>query len=197
MMEPSETPAAAPAPEISCRHEYVRIFQRRLKGLDRRLVATKAYLPVGFKVGDFGHLSEGSYCFCTKCRKRLFPKRSQQEKDLARIERQRAKQAGIAAEFAAAAAEEDEDVLDFQPARVAAGSADFDEFEEKAVEEFDDDREKVEDDFASDEDKLTVELQVDELEVESVDVEDIKAEGVVLAADDDDESCVLDEDIES
>ncbi|MBA3993366.1 MAG: hypothetical protein C0469_07550 [Cyanobacteria bacterium DS2.3.42] len=68
----------------TCRHEYVTIYQRRLKGLDRRLVATRAYLPVGFKMADFGHLSEGSYCFCSRCRTRLFPKRSQAEKLKAR-----------------------------------------------------------------------------------------------------------------
>lgn len=68
----------------TCRHEYVKIYQRRLKGLDRRLVATRAYLPVGFKMADFGHLGEGSYCFCTRCRTRLFPKRSQAEKLKAR-----------------------------------------------------------------------------------------------------------------
>ncbi len=68
----------------ACRHEYVTIYQRRLKGLDRRLVATRAYLPVGFKMADFGHLSEGSYCFCSRCRTRLFPKRSQAEKLKAR-----------------------------------------------------------------------------------------------------------------
>ncbi|MBA3859311.1 MAG: hypothetical protein C0507_20600 [Cyanobacteria bacterium PR.3.49] len=60
------------------------IYQRRLKGLDRRLVATRAWLPVGFKMADFGHLGEGSYCFCSKCRTRLFPKRSQAEKLKAR-----------------------------------------------------------------------------------------------------------------
>ncbi len=68
----------------TCRHEYVTIYQRRLKGLDRRLVATRAYMPVGFKMADFGHLSEGSYCFCSRCRTRLFPKRSQAEKLKAR-----------------------------------------------------------------------------------------------------------------
>lgn len=69
----------------SCKHEFVRIYQRKLKGLERRLVATKAYLPVGFKMADFGHLSEGSYCFCTKCRARLFPKRTQADKAAARL----------------------------------------------------------------------------------------------------------------
>lgn len=191
MMESGNTTA-----ESNCRHEYVRIFQRRLKGLDRRLVSTKAYLPVGFKLGDFGHLSEGSYCFCTKCRKRLFPKRSQQEKDLARLERQRAKQAGLAAAFAAANAEEAEDdgyVLDF-----SAPDPDAEELPAKT--EFDEELEEaVANDLKnSDDDKMTVELQVDELEVESVDVEDIKAEGLILLADDDDEeSCALDEDDES
>jgi len=180
--------------ESTCRHEYVRIYQRRLKGLDRRLVATRAYLPVGFKIGDFGHLSEGSYCFCVTCRKRLFPKRSQQEKELARLERQRAKQAGVAADFALAMAEDD-----FLGTPVRTGVAEGDDFE-KSTDEFDDESEgagEKTEDFA-DEDKLTVELRVDELEVESVDVEDIKAEGVKLEVDDDyEESCELDEDVES
>lgn len=70
--------------ENTCKHEYVKIYQRRLKGLERRLVATKAYLPVGFKITDFSHLSEGSFCFCTKCRARLFPKRTNADRALAR-----------------------------------------------------------------------------------------------------------------
>lgn len=51
-------------------------------------MATKAYLPVGFKMADFGHLGEGSYCFCTKCRARLFPKRTAAEKAQARLQAQ-------------------------------------------------------------------------------------------------------------
>jgi hypothetical protein len=68
-----------------CRHEFVRIFQRKIKGLERRLVSTKAYLPVGFKMTDFSHLGEGSYCFCNKCRMRLFPKRTNADKAQARL----------------------------------------------------------------------------------------------------------------
>jgi hypothetical protein len=90
----------------SCRHEYVRIFQRRLKGLDRRLVSTKAYLPIGFKIGDFGHLGENSYCFCTKCRARLYPKRTQADKLQARLAAAAGK---LSAEQAALA---DQDLLD-------------------------------------------------------------------------------------
>ncbi len=59
-------------------------------------MATKAYLPVGFKLGDFNYLSEGSFCFCVSCRQRLFPKRTEQERELARIERKRAKDASEA-----------------------------------------------------------------------------------------------------
>ena len=77
--------------EQPCRHEYVKIIQRRLKGLERRLVSTRAYLPVGFKQADLSHLSEGSFCFCTKCRARLFPKRTQADKLKARIAMQEAK----------------------------------------------------------------------------------------------------------
>jgi hypothetical protein len=68
-----------------CRHEYVKIFQRKLKGLDRRMVATRGFLPIGFKQTDFGHLSEGSFCFCVKCRARLFPRRTVAEKAAARV----------------------------------------------------------------------------------------------------------------
>jgi len=71
--------------EVVCRHEFVTIFQRRLKGCDRRMVATKAYLPVGFKMGDLNHLGEGSYSFCSKCRTRLYPRRTNAEKAAARI----------------------------------------------------------------------------------------------------------------
>lgn len=97
----------------TCKHEFVRIYQRKLKGLERRLVATKAYLPVGFKMTDFGHLSEGSYCFCTKCRTRLFPKRTAAEKAQARLAAQ-AKAAGeaLAAENAENADLDNSDTLD-------------------------------------------------------------------------------------
>ena len=71
--------------EKPCRHEYVKIYQRKLKGLERRIVATKAYLPVGFKPTDFAHLGEGSFCFCTKCRARLYPRRTQAERLKARL----------------------------------------------------------------------------------------------------------------
>jgi len=71
--------------EKPCRHEYVKIFQRRLKGLERRLVSTRGYLPIGFKQADFGHLGEGSFCFCAKCRTRLFPRRTQADKAAARM----------------------------------------------------------------------------------------------------------------
>ena len=61
--------------EKSCRHEYVKIFQRKYKGLGRRLVSTKGYLPVGFSAKDFTYLGDGSFCFCTGCRLRLYPTR--------------------------------------------------------------------------------------------------------------------------
>lgn len=67
-----------------CRHEYVKIFQRRLKGLERRLMLTRGFLPTGFKAVDFGHLGDGSFCFCSHCRLRLYPRRTQAEKDAAR-----------------------------------------------------------------------------------------------------------------
>lgn len=96
---PAETCTRCPrlmSQEQSCRHEYVKIIQRRLKGLERRLVATRAYLPIGFKPTDLSHLGEGSYCFCTKCRARLFPRRTQAEKAAARLALAIAKEKGDA-----------------------------------------------------------------------------------------------------
>jgi hypothetical protein len=108
-----ESTAAA----VTCRHEYVLIFQRKLKGLERRLVATKAWLPVGFKPTDFSHLGEGSYCFCSRCRARLFPKRTNAEKALAK--------AALAAEKAQAliAAHEVTDSVDGEIGEAAEDAA--------------------------------------------------------------------------
>src|ERR1700737_1631312 len=61
--------------EKPCRHEYVKIFQRKYKDLGRRMVSTRGYLPTGFSNKDFAFLTSGAYCFCTNCRKRLFPTR--------------------------------------------------------------------------------------------------------------------------
>src|ERR1700678_3683817 len=61
--------------EKPCRHEYVKIFQRKYKDFGRRLVSTRGYLPTGFSSKDFSFLSAGSRCFCTKCHKRLYPLR--------------------------------------------------------------------------------------------------------------------------
>jgi hypothetical protein len=77
----------------NCRHEYILIIQRRLKGLERRLVATKAFLPTGFKRGDFNHLGEGSYSFCSKCRMRLHPKRTAADREQTRLEMAKKKKA--------------------------------------------------------------------------------------------------------
>lgn len=144
--------------EKPCRHEYVKIFQRKLKGLDRRLSVKKAFLPIGFKMGDFTHLGENSFCFCSKCRTRLYPRRSQAEKAANRLALAQGK---LSAEMDALAESGD------------------------AIQE------------ASDGDELNIgaNINVDELELEAVDAQDIVAEGVKLA--DDDESCKIvdDEDI--
>jgi hypothetical protein len=71
--------------EKPCRHEYVKIFQRKLKGLVRRLTSLRAYLPVGFKSADLSHLREGSFCFCVRCRARLYPRRTSAQKAAARL----------------------------------------------------------------------------------------------------------------
>lgn len=154
-----ETPFQENLPEVTtpsvklCRHEYVRIFQRRLKGLERRLVSTRAYLPTGFKMGDFGHLSEGSFCFCVNCRARLYPKRSQAEKAQARL---LAAQGKLAAEDLAA--------------QEAQGLGE-ETFEESAP------------------NTNSADIAIDEMIPESVDVQDIEAEGVKIEAEED--SCEL------
>lgn len=193
-----------------CRHEYVRIYQRRLKGLDRRLVSTKAYLPVGFKVGDFNYLGEGSYCFCSTCRQRLFPKRTTQEKALARQERKLAKlegAIGLPGEALVGAmahgAADDEGLLDEE------GGPVYDEFDEDAEPDMDeleedldagdtDDELDVEKETSveieDDSETIGVDVSVDELEVESVDMTDIKAEGVKIGDEDTfEEACEMDE----
>jgi hypothetical protein len=68
MIENSEKP---------CKHEYVKIFQRKYKNFGRRLVSTRGYLPTGFSNKDFSFLTGKACCFCTKCRKKLFPTRNE------------------------------------------------------------------------------------------------------------------------
>jgi hypothetical protein len=138
-MESPEKPA--------CRHEYVRIYQRKLKGLERRLVATKAWLPVGFKQTDFSHLSEGSYCFCSNCRARLYPKRTAAEKLEAR-------QALAASKLLLAeqAEQAEQDALDALEAEAIDG--------------------------VEDSGKTKGDIDVEELEVESVELEDLEGASV-------------------
>lgn len=164
-MENQEKPDTPP--EKPCKHEYVRIFQRKLKGLERRLVAQRAYLPVGFKLGDFQHLGENSYCFCTKCRTRLYPKRSQAEKELARQERAKQRLDKLSAE-----AENESDLeLDMEV--------------------------EPEQDSQDDEKESDVNIHVEEMDVELVGVEDIVQEGVKLqmdeSGDEDGDQCAADE----
>lgn len=124
------------------------------------MVAMRVFLPVGLKVGDFSHLSEGSYCFCTTCRTRLYPRRTAADKAAARV--------ALAMGKAAAAAEAELALTENVDALLE--SMDAQEVGQK-----------------------TVDIHVDELELESVDVQDITAEGVKLG-DDDEESCNLTDD---
>jgi hypothetical protein len=158
--------------EKPCRHEYVRIYQRKLKGLDRRLVSTRAYLPIGFKQADFSHLSEGSYCFCTKCRARLYPRRTAAEKAAARAANLQAK-----ADALAVLIEPEELDLQQLPELLeglteSSGEADVEQDE-----------------------KPQVDVHVEELELESVDVQDIEAEGVKLMDDDESDNLAGEEDM--
>ncbi len=121
--------------EKPCRHEFIKIFQRKLKGLERRLVPTKAYLPIGFKVADLGHLGEGSYAFCTRCRARLYPKRTAAEKAAARVAVALEKQQ---AELAAAAAKE-ETSLSIDVEELELESVDMEDIEAEGVKLAEDD----------------------------------------------------------
>lgn len=154
-----------------CRHEYVRIYQRKLKGLERRLVMTRAYLPVGFKPGDFGHLGEGSYCFCSKCRARLYPRRTQAEKLAARVALAQGK--ASAADAAAAELQERQDRSVLQEAAV-----------QEALQESGDSLQES-----------ALDIHVEELELESADIQDIEAEGVKLSSDEDETCSLNDEDL--
>lgn len=142
--------------EKPCRHEYVRIFQRRLKGLERRLDLTRGYLPTGFKTADFSHLGENSFCFCAKCRARLFPRRTQAEKNAVRVALVRAKL-------------EEEQILRAESDAMATDLNDADDL--------------FADSGTDSESSQTV--SVEELELTAVDVEDIEADGVKLPESDD------------
>jgi hypothetical protein len=145
--------------EKSCRHEYVKIFQRRLKGLERRLVATPGYLPIGFKQGDFTHLGEGSFCFCTRCRARLYPRRTQAEKAAARLALAESKPAGVPEEYT-------EPALDLSE----ASERDAAELGSEALTE-----------------AAASEINVDELDYESTEMQDIESDRVKLSEADEDE----------
>ena len=104
-------------------------------------------------------MSEGSFCFCVSCRARLFPKRTQAEKAQARL---------LAAQ-GKALSQESQDLLDEVGADVLSEVlAESEQIE--AVRESRD-------------------INVDELVPESVDVQDIEAEGIKLT--DEEESCEL------
>ena len=201
-------------PEKPCRHEYVRIYQRKLKGLERRLVSTKAWLPVGFKVGDFTHLGEGSYCFCATCRARLYPRRSQAEKAQARVAFAQGRANAAAAALAGISGREGADQLDMTdsearrkalayvgklaPSRKGDNSLDSDDADDADDLDDRDDSDEADalaDGSESQEGTISADIHVEELELEQVDVQDIEAEGVKLA--DDEETCNLsgDEDL--
>lgn len=149
--------------EKPCRHEYVRIYQRRLKGLDRRLVSTRAYLPIGFKQADFSHLSEGSYCFCQKCRARLYPKRTQADKLAARVALAQGKLNQL---------NENSEMLPPANLQELVDDVGLEVLESKLLA----DTQELDDNGSKD-------IHVEELELESVDAQDIEAEGVKLTED--------------
>jgi hypothetical protein len=163
--------------EKPCRHEYIKIFQRRLKGLDRRMVSTRGYLPVGFKATDFGHLGEGSYCFCATCRARLYPRRTQAEKAAARVALAQSKSAAQAAldelqmndlQLETAIPDSDLSDLALELAGVGSGAGEG---------------------GAPDASRnIAAEVHVEELDYVAVDMEDIEADGVKLSDDEEESS---------
>ena len=182
--EAPEEPAPPAAP--ACRHEYVRIYQRRIKGLERRLVSTRAYLPVGFKMADFGHLSEGSYCFCTKCRARLFPKRTAADKAQARIAAQNkialaqeammAIPAELAEELEMDASGPESDSITASPHRKSGKIVGL---PAGIGEEMSDEIE------SSDKLESSVSIQVEELEIDALELDEISDPGADIEAADD------------
>jgi hypothetical protein len=166
-------PDTSAPPAKPCRHEYVRIFQRKLKDLNRRMVCTKAYLPVGFKMGDFGHLGENSFCFCATCRVRLYPKRSQAEKAEARIQLAQGK--ALKAEQSLLGA----DLIEEVGAKALA----------ELLMRVDDDESAEPDEEEDDENVPKVDIHVEELEQEVVGVEDIDVES--LKGNQEEDSCEL------
>jgi hypothetical protein len=150
-----------PAPP--CRHEYVRIFQRKLKDLNRRMVCTKAYLPTGFKMGDFQHLGENSFCFCAKCRARLYPKRSQAEKAEARVQLAQSKALKLEQQSMLGA-----DLIE----EVGATAL------KKLLMHVDSNEDDEDVDDSDDENSSKADVHVEEMETEAVEVEDLDVDGL-------------------
>lgn len=155
--------------EKPCRHEYIKLFQRRLKGLDRRMVATRGYLPVGFKQADFGHLGEGSFCFCAKCRMRLYPRRTQADKAAARLALAQSK------EDALNAAELTDLALDLSD----VGERDAGDLVAETLKE-----------------TSTTEVSVDELDYVSTEMDEIQPDRVKLGEEDEDEEVLTEKEEE-
>ena len=150
--------------EQSCRHEYVKMFQRKYKGLGRRWVSTRGYLPVGFGAKDFSTLSTGSYCFCTRCRMRLFPVRLDPAK-LNRLAQLRDNQSKLAP----ASNPEEANLIQEEEIWIDENNSDYLNAEEEELKE---------------EQDLKV-VNVEELQVESVDISDIADNKVIVSGESD------------
>jgi hypothetical protein len=127
------------------------------------LVSTRAYLPIGFKQADFSHLSEGSYCFCQKCRARLYPKRTQADKLAARVALAQGKLNQL---------NENSEMLPPANLQELVDDVGLEVLESKLLA----DTQELDDNGSKD-------IHVEELELESVDAQDIEAEGVKLTED--------------
>jgi hypothetical protein len=153
-----------------CRHEYVRIYQRRLVDLARRLVVRRGYLPTGFKPTDFGHMGEGSFCFCAHCRVRLYPKRTNAEKASARL-------ALAESKFI------DQALADAQHLALVPNSlSDIDDPDDQMLEDADAETDALDIPESAELDPDQI-IHVEELEPEAVDVQDVKIEQGTLPED--------------
>jgi hypothetical protein len=183
----------------NCKHEFVRMFRRRLKGLERRLMSTKVYLPGGLKMGDFDHLDEGAYCFCVNCRCRLFPKKTRAEKERASLESKRQNYLGqthsrpVGGMFEPFSAESTKGEIKLEISGTSStlnDSIDSDLLEIESLDpellELDNSAREPQEaapDMSSQtiaDSELLTDVEVDELEPEMVDFDDIEAEGVKL-----------------
>lgn len=129
------------------------------------MLGTRAYLPTGFKQTDFLHLSEGSFCFCVHCRVRLYPRRTAAEK----VALKQMLNQGAPLPDAALIEE-----MAFSDTNVAGDESSS---------------------LIDIEPAIGSDIHIEELEIEAIDVQDIKSEGVDLPDEEDNNALTEDENL--